>query len=342
MAQSEQRLEAMAALADASPEPVILLDRRSVVMHANPVARQEWPALQRGSLLTVALRNPALLGAIDSVRRNGVPQQVDLHQLVPNETWHRVHIAPLGGGDGDLALTLHNHSEHKRHEQLRSDFIANASHELRTPLTSLVGFIDTLLGPAAKDEAARERFLGIMRQQASRMTHLIDDLLSLGRIEMRQHVRPTGSVDLSQLLREVIEGLEPRATEAGVTISLEAPETAPVMGDRNELYEVFENLVDNALKYGADGKRVEVTIGKGRAGHDYAVTVVDHGPGIESRHVPRLTERFYRVDAESSRKKMGTGLGLAIVKHIVNRHRGALSIRSAPGEGMRVEVLLNR
>jgi two-component system phosphate regulon sensor histidine kinase PhoR len=204
-----------------------------------------------------------------------------------------------------------------------------------------VGFIDTLLGPAAKDEGARERFLNIMRQQAGRMTNLIDDLLSLSRIEMRQHMRPTGSVDLATLLREVSEGLESQAAEAGVKIEIAAGEAA-VTGDRNELYEVFENLIDNAIKYGGSGGVVEVAIGPGRAGYDYTVSVTDHGVGIEAQHVPRLTERFYRVDAESSRKKKGTGLGLAIVKHIVNRHRGLMTIKSKPGEGTRVEVLLSR
>ncbi|MEO7222635.1 MAG: ATP-binding protein, partial [Devosia sp.] len=160
-------------------------------------------------------------------------------------------------------------------------------------------------------------------------------------IEMRQHMRPTGSVDLPQLLREVKEGLELQASEAGVKIEIVADESAAVTGDRNELYEVFENLIDNAIKYGGGGGLVEVAVGPGRSGYDFAVAVTDHGVGIEAQHVPRLTERFYRVDAESSRQKKGTGLGLAIVKHIVNRHRGLLTIRSKPGEGTRVEVLLS-
>jgi two-component system phosphate regulon sensor histidine kinase PhoR len=336
-----QRIEILAALADALPDPCILIDRRSLVLHLNRPAAREFPALVSGALLTLALRNPALLNAIGAVRANGQPQSIELQQTVPNETWHRVHVAPLPPGEGWLAITLQNLTEPKRLEQLRSDFIANASHELRTPLTSLVGFIDTLLGPAADDPAARERFLGIMRQQAARMSALIDDLLSLSRIELRQHVRPTGAVELGTLLREVAEGFEAQASEAGVAISVEAPASVIVTGDRNELYEVFENLVDNALKYGGDGKRIEMAVGPGRLGYAYAVTVTDHGAGIDAQHVPRLTERFYRIDAESSRKKKGTGLGLAIVKHIVHRHRGQLSIRSTPGEGTRVEVLLN-
>ena len=337
----DQRLAILGSLADALPDPSLLLDRRSLVLHRNPAAQIEFPDVGVGILLTASLRNPALLGAVDAARRTGAAHTVELHQTVPNETWHRVQVAPLPD-DGLIAVTLHSLTEEKRMNQLRSDFIANASHELRTPLTSLIGFIDTLLGPAANDDAARPRFLNIMRQQAGRMSALIDDLLSLSRIEMRQHLRPTGTVDLPVLLREVRDGFETQARDAGVKLEIAAPDIAQVTGERTELYEVFENLVDNAIKYGGEGGSVEIAVAPGRIGYDYAVTVTDHGEGIEPQHVPRLTERFYRVDAESSRKKKGTGLGLAIVKHIVNRHRGLLTIRSKPGEGTRVEVLLNK
>jgi two-component system phosphate regulon sensor histidine kinase PhoR len=337
-----QRLASLAGFAEALPDPCILVDRRALVRHCNAAARREFPSLVPGGLLTLALRSPVLLGAIDEVRAIGAARTVELHQPVPNETWYRVHIAPLADSDGELVLTLTDLTEAKRTERLRADFIANASHELRTPLTSLVGFIDTLLGPAAADAAARARFLGIMRQQAARMSRLIDDLLSLSRIEMRQHQRPTGEVDIAQLLREVCEGLEMRAAEAGVRLDITAPEAAPVTGDRSELYEVFENLIDNAIKYGGEGGLVEVAVSAGPDGFDYAVAVTDHGPGIAPEHVPRLTERFYRVDAESSRRQKGTGLGLAIVKHIVSRHHGRLAIRSTPGQGTTVTVLLGR
>nr|WP_269144707.1 ATP-binding protein [Devosia faecipullorum] len=225
---------------------------------------------------------------------------------------------------------------------MRTDFIANASHELRTPLASLMGFIDTLLGPAARDEAARGKFLGIMRSQADRMSRLIDDLLSLSRIEMHQHVRPTGSLDLAGLLREVREGLQIQAKAAELDIVLTVPDGPVIVtGDRGQLYEVFENLIDNAIKYGAGGKSVEVSLVRTeRSGLHHLVSVLDHGPGVDPEHVPRMTERFYRIDAETSPKKKGTGLGLAIVKHIIQRHRGQMTIKSAPGEGLRVDVLL--
>jgi two-component system phosphate regulon sensor histidine kinase PhoR len=322
------------------------------VVYRNAPAAAQFAGVSVGNPIAFSLRNPALLTAIDAARRTGVAQSIELHQTIPNETWHKVMVAPLADGPISeeetprlLVVTMQSLTEAKRIDALRTDFIANASHELRTPLTSLVGFIDTLLGPAARDAQARERFLNIMRAQAARMSKLIDDLLSLSRIEMRQHVRPTAAVDLAALLREVNEGLIAQANEAGVKVTMTTPDApATVTGDRDELYEVFENLIDNAVKYGGDGGKVDVALAPvtGRQGYDYAVTVTDYGAGIEAAHVPRLTERFYRVDAESSRKKKGTGLGLAIVKHILNRHRGLMTIKSRPGEGTRVEVLLPR
>ncbi|WP_332698732.1 sensor histidine kinase [Devosia sp.] len=341
---------AVFAFADALADPCLVLDRRSVVLHANAAAGRQFPSVVRGNPITFSLRNPQLVGAIDTAMRSGSVRSIELHETVPSETWEKVLVSPLRrpgrdwleDEDRQLVVTFQSLTELKRVDALRSDFIANASHELRTPLASLLGFIDTLLGPAAKDAAAREKFLGIMRGQAERMSKLIDDLLSLSRIEMHQHVRPTGSIDLAGLLREVREGLMMQAKAADVEIRLslfEGPSTTT--GDRSQLYEVFENLIDNAVKYGAAGKVVEVTLAPaGRPGLQHMITVIDHGPGVEPEHVPRLTERFYRIDADVSRKKKGTGLGLAIVKHIVSRHRGQLSIKSKPGEGMRVDVFL--
>jgi len=348
-ASDNQRDAYVIAFADALGDPCLLLSRRGIVVHRNPAAAREFPSARLGDPVAFSFRTPAMLTAIDAATQTGIAQTVELHQTVPNETWYKVVISPLrtGGPSSDPSLiivTLQSLTEQKRVEAMRSDFIANASHELRTPLTSLIGFIDTLLGPASKDQAARERFLGIMRSQAQRMSKLIDDLLSLSRIEMRQHVLPTGTVDLGLLLREVSEGLESLSHDAGVVVSVSVPETrATVTGDRDELYEVFENLLENAISYGGDGGKVDIALApvSGQPGYDFAVTVTDYGPGIEPQHVPRLTERFYRADAESKKKK-GTGLGLAIVKHIVQRHRGTMTIRSQRGEGTRVEVLLPR
>lgn len=338
----DAREQAVRSVVDALPDACLILDARSNIAHRNRPAAQHFPELREGTRIIISMRAPAVVSAIEAVRRTGTPQTVELHQTVPNETWYRVSVARIQASDGMLVVTLQSLTEQRRLDAMRTDFIANVSHELRTPLTSLIGFIDTMLGPAARDAAAKEKFLGIMRNQAHRMSKLIDDLLSLSRIEMRQHVRPTGKIDLALLLREVREGLQTQATEAGVEVHLTLPEASAIaIGDRDELYEVFENLIENAVKYGSDGGKVEISLSPGGLnGTGWQVTVLDHGVGVDPMHVPRLTERFYRVDAESSRQKKGTGLGLAIVKHIVSRHHGTLSIKSQPGQGTRVDVLL--
>jgi two-component system phosphate regulon sensor histidine kinase PhoR len=225
-------------------------------------------------------------------------------------------------------------SERRRIDRIRVDFVANASHELRTPLASLAGFIETLQGSARDDTEARERFLAIMHDQATRMSRLIDDLLSLSRIELKVHVRPSDPVDLASILSHLTDSLEPLARELGVAIEANVPhDPVTVTGDRDELIQVFENLIENAIKYGQSGKRVVVTIKPGTPADGPVVSIRDFGPGIAEEHLPRLTERFYRIDVEESRQHRGTGLGLAIVKHILARHSARMTIESRPGEG---------
>jgi two-component system phosphate regulon sensor histidine kinase PhoR len=236
-----------------------------------------------------------------------------------------------------MLMTFHDQTPLRRVEEMRADFVANASHELRTPLAALSGFIDTLQGQAKDDPKARERFLGIMHNQATRMARLIDDLLSLSRVELSAHVRPDTLVDLLPIIRQVADGLEPLARERQVEVEIHLPEP-PVMiaGDREELLRLFENLIENALKYGASGGRVIVSLTSSRAtdgAQEVRVMVRDFGPGIAPEHLPRLTERFYRVDVGDSRSQGGTGLGLSLVKHILNRHRGRLLIESVPKQG---------
>jgi two-component system phosphate regulon sensor histidine kinase PhoR len=243
-----------------------------------------------------------------------------------------------------LLVVLRDISQEERLAQMRADFIANASHELRTPLTSLRGFIETLQGLARDDPEARAKFLDIMSIQAGRMTRLLDDLLSLSRLEMRAHVAPRGEVEINALVREVVDLLQPIAREAGITMIFAGePAECLVRGDRDELVQVFQNLVQNAIKYG--GSHVDVmvtrTSGTGRARDRVIVEVRDDGPGIAEEHLPRLTERFYRVDVAASRDKGGTGLGLAIVKHVLNRHGGQLRITSTPGAGSTFAVVLD-
>jgi two-component system phosphate regulon sensor histidine kinase PhoR len=237
-----------------------------------------------------------------------------------------------------VLVLLRDLTQQQQIERMRADFVANASHELRTPLASVIGFIETLKGAARDDPEARARFLDLMQAQADRMRRLVDDLLSLSRIEMNAHRRPTDTVELGSTARQAIELLATVAEAAGVQVRLQCPEPVTVAGDRDELLQVVANLVENAVKYAASGKNVDVAVG--REGEMATVAVTDYGPGIAPEHIPRLTERFYRVSVKDSRARGGTGLGLAIVKHILNRHRGKLRIESRRGHGSTFTVLL--
>jgi two-component system, OmpR family, phosphate regulon sensor histidine kinase PhoR len=225
---------------------------------------------------------------------------------------------------------------------MRADFVANASHELRTPLSTLIGFIETLQGPAADDSDAQRRFLAIMQQQAERMSRLVDDLLSLSRIELNEHLPPTDHLALSGLLKTLSATLELKAAAHGMVIDLDVPDDLPpILGDAEQLAQVFQNLIDNAIKYGGPNTPITITaMRSARVPGAVAVAVRDHGDGIPRLHLPRLTERFYRIDTARSREMGGTGLGLAIVKHIVSRHRGVLEIDSEIGEGSTFTVHL--
>jgi len=334
------------------PDPVILVDRRAVVLEANKAAHLLLPGLKVGHPLSFALRSPDVLDGIEEVLESGAPMRIEYSERIPTERTFEVHIGPLHvdasviEGQSGVMLFFRDLTSARRLEAMRADFVANASHELRTPLASLLGFIETLQGPARDDQNARERFLEIMRVQAQRMKRLIDDLLSLSRIEMRAHVSPTQTVDLGSLAAQMVETLSPMAQERGVAIRMVLPaHPVHVQGDRDELLRVLENLIENAVKYGESGGAVDVTVESVETNNQQNIphavlSVQDYGPGIAPEHLPRLTERFYRVDVAQSRDKGGTGLGLAIVKHIVNRHRGRLDIASEPGRGARFTVTL--
>ena len=320
----------------AIPDPVIVVDRRAVVMAASASARALFATLRVDQPLSFAVRAPEVLETTQKVLKKGEPAVTEFGQRGAVERIFELAIVPLAGGgaEGGAVLSFRDVTDARRLERMRVDFVANASHELRTPLASLMGFIETLQGPARNDTAARERFLQIMRDQARRMARLIDDLLSLSRIEMKAHVQPCEAVDLVGVVRHIVDTLRPLAEDRGVAIVCVFPEAAvTVRGDRDELLRVFENLIENAVKYGQSGRRVEVTIEVADEGGEASVSIRDYGPGIAPEHLPRLTERFYRVDVAASREKGGTGLGLAIVKHIVNHHRGRMSVESIVGEG---------
>jgi len=330
------------------PDPVIALDREGRVLALNEQARTLAPALRQGGPVSLALRMPELTEAIGRALARGEDQRVQYSERGQLDRWFETIVMPVKRDPGlskpDLVLmTFHDLTPLRRVEEMRADFVANASHELRTPLAALSGFIETLQGSARDDTKARERFLAIMQEQARRMARLIDDLLSLSRIELNAHRRPDTRVDLVPIVRQVVDSLETLARDRGVAVNVEAGNALTAPGDRDELVRIFENLVENALKYGAPGKRVDIKIASGLSADaepEAQVSVRDYGPGIAPEHLPRLTERFYRVDVKESRAQGGTGLGLALVKHILNRHRGRLTIESAPGAGATFTVHL--
>jgi two-component system phosphate regulon sensor histidine kinase PhoR len=334
---------AVSAIVSGMPDPAVLLDRAGRVIHLNAAAAQLAPALRRNELAQFALRSPEIITALREAIATTESRRATYLDHVPVDRWMELIITPVpvptlfGGTDKCMLMTFHDQTPLRRVEEMRADFVANASHELRTPLAALSGFIDTLQGPARDDTKARERFLGIMHTQATRMARLIDDLLSLSRVELSAHVRPDTLVDIVPIIRQVADGLELLARERQVAIDIDLPEDpVAIAGDREELLRLFENLIENALKYGASGGKVIVSLSQANSNEgvpEVRVMVRDFGPGIAPEHLPRLTERFYRVDVGDSRAQGGTGLGLSLVKHIVNRHRGRLLIESVPKQG---------
>jgi len=339
------------AIVDGLPDPLIALDRHRRVVRTNRAARDLLGMVGAERDLSMTMRHPELLAAIDALLETGAdgnfvgPDRTSVEIVLSGapELDVIVHARrlPRAAADGSLALiVLHDTTALRRAERMRADFVANASHELKTPIAGLAGFIETLRGPARDDPGARERFLGIMGEQADRMRRLVDDLLMLSRIEQHEHARPDSEVDVTRVLRGVQDLLQLKASSRGVTLELSLDPALPqAIGDADELTIVFQNLVDNAVKYTKPSSVVRV-IARPLGVEHLCVAVSDEGEGISAVHLPRLTERFYRVDTARSRQLGGTGLGLAIVKHVVNRHRGRLEIQSAPGKGSVFTVTL--
>lgn len=351
------------------PEPVILVQAAEgeppEIAYGNQAAREVFRIELAGAPLGLALRRPEVLEAIEEALATSANAEVAFETIGVQPRYWRAFARPLGEGPGalrQLVVVLRDETDARRTERMRADFLANASHELRTPLASLAGFVETLRTHAKDDPEAREKFLGIMAQQATRMSRLVDDLLSLSRIELNEHIPPSGKVDLARTIQDVTDAIRPLTAEREVTVAVEVDDgVGSVVGDRDQLVQVIQNLVDNAVKYTPRGGEVRVRLqpaasleaarAPSRAGvalsllspdaaegQSYVVLRVnDQGPGIARQHLPRLSERFYRVEGQ---KSGGTGLGLAIVKHVVNRHRGGLMVESAEGEGATFSVYL--
>lgn len=351
------------------PEPVILVQGAAgdspEIAYGNQAAREVFRIELAGAPLGAALRRPEVLETIEAALEMQASAEVAFETIGVQPRFWRAFARPLESdteGLRQLVVVLRDETDARRTERMRADFLANASHELRTPLASLAGFVETLRTHAKDDPEAREKFLGIMAQQATRMARLVDDLLSLSRIELNEHIAPSGKVDLARTVQDVSDAIRPLTAERGVSVAIETgPATPSVIGDRDQLVQVIQNLVDNAVKYTPSGGKVRVALqavasvegarapsrsGVGLSllspdapeGQAYVVLrVTDEGPGIARQHLPRLSERFYRVEGQRSG---GTGLGLAIVKHVVNRHRGGFAVESAEGEGSTFSVYL--
>ncbi len=323
--------------------PMVLIASDGRIEAQNKAAREILGDDLVGRLYLIAFRQPAIADCIDaalSKRAAGVARHI--RQAGAGEQVFRVTVTPAPTG---ALCAFEDISEQEQIGQMRRDFVANVSHELRTPLTALLGFIETLQGAARDDGKARERFLGVMAREAERMNRLVGDLLSLSRVEAQERVRPTQAIDVSSLLARVVSDLRPVAETGRVTVKVSASPGAMVLADSDQLVQVFSNLIENAIKYGGADKSVHVTLTQEERDPMLRLPVVqvdvtDEGEGIDAIHLPRLTERFYRVDTHRSREKGGTGLGLAIVKHILNRHRGRLKIASEKGKGSTFSVVL--
>ncbi|MDZ7629233.1 MAG: ATP-binding protein [Parvularculaceae bacterium] len=348
-------------VAQALPEPLFILDANGIIEHANPAAEEFIGAKGlEARHFAAALRAPNVFEAAEAVAAGEGSRAVEFTTSGAVERHCRAFVAPVGDARPveRVLVYVRDLTSERRVEQMRADFIASASHELRTPLASLLGFIETLKGHAKDDPEARDKFLGIMQAQAERMQRLVSDLMSLSRIELHEHVPPRDTVDVAALAEDVIDSLRPVLDQSKAIVDFENLAGGPlrVTGEHDELFQSIQNLIDNALKYGGDPAMIKIKVGKGAApsigeGGDVAhragdggeqiaarlgvpvedlvfVQVRDFGPGIERSDLPRLTERFYRVSIDRSKKAGGTGLGLAIVKHILNRHRGGLQVES--------------
>ncbi|RED47721.1 two-component system phosphate regulon sensor histidine kinase PhoR [Aestuariispira insulae] len=342
-----QRSKIIDEMIDTLPDPLIFLDADQKINRVNRAARALGEGAKVGNQLSRLFRQPDFMRAVNKALAESVTQEADLVLSSPVAQTFKVRMLPINEprsmqqsrNRSALLMVMQDVTQAHRMEQLRADFVANVSHELRTPLTSLMGFIETLRGPAKDDARAHERFLGIMQEQSSRMLSIIEDLLSLSRIELDEHARPSEEVYIGEVLRKVEDVLTLKADNRDMPIVIDVPDQVPpIMGDSNQLIQVFQNLVDNALKYGKPGTSVEVIVRREEA--KLKVDVRDHGAGIPREHLPRLTERFYRVDTARSREMGGTGLGLAIVKHIVKRHRGRITVESEVGQGTTFTVTL--
>jgi len=340
----------VSALVDALPNPLLMVLGDKQIERANPTASNLFERDCTGLSIESVIRDPGFLAAVEDVLDGSDEAEVNLELSGPPARAFSGRIAPCRWYERPAALvSLRELTEQVAIERMRSDFVANASHELRTPLTVIRGFVETLSGVARDDPDAQARFLKTMGAEAERMSRLVDDLLSLSKIEQNEHVTPAERVLIADTIGAVIDALKPYAQERHVTLTVTSADgLPPIFGDRDQLSQLFTNLIDNAIKYGGEDSEVTVAIcysekappgaGPLTGRPTIEVAVADQGEGISAEYLPRLTERFFRVDPARSRRLGGTGLGLAIVKHILRRHRGHIAFESEVGVGTTVTV----
>jgi two-component system, OmpR family, phosphate regulon sensor histidine kinase PhoR len=337
----------LSATLSALPIPVLAVGATGRIVAMNTPAERLLGGALNGRHFATVLRQPGVIDVIEGVLAGGQSAQAGYisHDNGVETRWKAV-VAKAAAGHDTVIVSFLDETSLADADAMRRDFVANVSHELKTPLTALMGFIETLQGPARDDPEARDRFLTIMAREAGRMDRLTQDLLSLSRVERDERRRPDAQVEMAALVRAGVQAMAPAAQARNVTLTIQtAPDLATLRGDADQLAQVLSNLIENAIKYGRDGGIVTITLSQ--LGHDprlqgrvQRIDVADEGAGIDPRHLARLTERFYRVDSHRSRDVGGTGLGLAIAKHIANRHRGRLEISSTPGQGSIFSLVL--
>ena len=348
---AQQRM--LVTIVEAMPDPIFVVDRQQIVVQANAAARRSFEAPAPPIPLARVLRDPGVLAAVNGALTGTTASGVAFSPTHDRGKQFNARVEPvdLGESGQGVLIALREQTEQVMIERMRSDFVANASHEIRTPLATIQGFIETLRGPAKHDPKAREAFLEIMAEEAARMGRLVDDLLSLSRVELAALQPPRERCDPRAALLYAVERARPAAERNRVTFDIAVPAALPpIVGDVDQLHQLFVNLLDNAIKYGGEGNRVRVaatTLAQAPADSgatagrpSLRIDIADQGPGIAKEHLPRLTERFYRVEGGRTRRLGGTGLGLAIVKHILRRHQGHLAIASEVGAGSTFSVLL--
>ncbi len=341
-------------LVDTLPDILIMTNDDKMIVRTNRAARNIFGQNLAGRNLRDIIPNDKLINAITAVVEDIQGQEIEFHlpDPAPRDFQAIIERFPIPSAGGiSIVITMTDITSQKRIQRMRADFVANASHEIRTPLASIIGFIETLRGPAKDDERARDEFLKVIAEQAERMSKLLNDLLSLSKIEMNAHNVPTGRVDLLRIIRGEKQHFEWACKQKNVNIRMKLSDTIPpTRGEDEELAQVVRNLLGNAIKYTMPDTDVVISTKLTTQMPDDPIfrslkraivfSVQDQGEGIPAEHIPRLTERFYRVDSARTRKVGGTGLGLAIVKHVLNRHHGVLHIDSVVGEGSTFSIYL--